>query len=370
MTGYDVWLLHPSARYPLALVSEFESLEYSKVVNDLGAFSLTLPGYFDVSLLAQDTRVVIMRKPDGGVRYLEFAGLIEDIERHTQASSNGGSEVVSAMGYDLNSLLNRRIVAYAAASAQAQKTDQADDMLKAMARENLGSSAIAARDLTAAGFTVAADVGLGTSLTKGFSWQNLLLAMQGVSESSHSTETTSAYFGIVPLNIGDLCEFRTNILQWGSDRRLNSASAVVFTLSTNISEAQRIKDYRSERNHAYAGGQGEEAARVIQESEDLAREGASLFNRREVFVDARNETDVNAVLAAARSAVQAGAPRNFFSGQIINLGQYVYGRDFNHGDYVTAIYKGERLDCRIDTVHVQVSRSGGEQVQFNMQKDF
>jgi hypothetical protein len=367
VSEYSVWLLQGAAGYPLDLVDEYESLEYVKVINGLGAFTITLPATFDLSLIQQDTRIVIFRKPPGGTRSLDFCGFAQFIEQKVSKDSL----VWSVSGYDLNDLLNRRIVAYAAGTAQAEKTDQADDMLKAIVRENLGSSAIAARDLSASGLTVQADVGLGTSLTKGFSWRNLLLTLQEISDVSHSTETTSAYFGIVPLNIGWECEFRTNILQWGNDHRFQTGTqgAVVFSLELgNVSDATRQKEYRSEVNYAYAGGQGEESSRVIQEASDAARIGASPFNRREQFVDARNETLTAAVLAAANAAVRNGRPRNFFSGNITNIGSYVYGRDYGHGDYVSAFFLGELLHCRIETVQVRIN-NGEENVTFNLRSE-
>lgn len=311
---------------------------------------------------------MVFRKESGGAKVLDCSGFVEFIDKKVL----GDSPVWVLSGYDLNSLLNRRIVAYAAASAQAQKTGAADNLIKAIVRENLGSSAIAARDLSASGFTVQADVSLGTSLSKGFSWRNLLLVLQEIADASHSTEATSVYFGIVPLNLGWDCEFRTNIQQWGNDHRFQTGTqgAVIFSLELgNISDASRQREYRNELNYAYAGGQGEESARIIQEASDTVRIGSSPFNRREIFVDARGLADTASVLAEAQAAVRSGRPRNFFSGNITNIGQYIYGRDYFHGDYVSAFYLGELIDCRIETVQVRISGGGDEQVSFTLRSE-
>lgn len=368
MNEYSVWLLHNAYGYPLDLVEEFQALDYVKVTNGVGAFTLTLPSSFDLSIVQEDSRIAVMRKPDNGARSLDFCGFVRKIDK----TQRGQAEYWTLYGYDLNYLLQSRIVAYAAGTAQASKSDQADDMMKAIIRENLGASAIAARDLTAFGLTVQADVGLGTSLEKQFAWRNVLDALKEIADASHVTEATCAYFGIVPLNIGWECEFRTNIGQWGLDHRFpnGAAGAVLFSLElANVTDVDRTKSWTEEITYAYAGGQGEGAARVIQESQDVTRVGASPFNRKEIFVDARNETVPAAVLDAADSAVRNGRPRNTFNGQLVDISsQSVYGRDYGHGDYVTAIYRGETIDCRIDTVHININ-DGKEQVEIGLRSE-
>jgi hypothetical protein len=367
-TQYACWLLNQSAGYPLDLIEEFQSLDYVKTVNNVGAFTLTLPASFDLSLVQEDSRIAVMRQPDGGARTLDFVGFVRKIGK----TQRGQAEYWTLYGYDLNYLLQSRIVAYAAGEAQSAKTGAADNIMKAIVRENLGASAIAARNLTASGFTVQADVGLGTSLEKGFAWRNVLDVLKEIADASHSVETTSAYFGIVPLNIGWECEFRTNIVQWGLDHRSPSGAAgvVIFSLElANITDVDRVRSWADEITYAYAGGQGEGVARVIQESQDAARVGASPFNRKEIFVDARNETVAAAVLDAADSAVRNGRPHNTFNGSLVNIaGSSIYGRDYGHGDYVTAVYHGETIDCRIDTVRVNIN-AGKETVEIGLRSE-
>lgn len=366
MSEIDIYLLHPAVGYPLAVIDQFVSLTYTKVVNNFGAFTLTLPKTFNSALVQEDTRVIIYRKPRGGVRNIDFAGFVRKIEKPTQ----GLQQSIVLSGYDLNDLLRRRIVAYAAASSQAAKSDQADDMVKAIVRENLGASAIAARDLSANGFTVQADTGSGTSVEKAFARRNVLTVLQEIADASHSTEATCIYFGIVPLNTGWECEFRTKVGQWGNDHRFPSgiAGAVVFGLEfANMADVNRSVDWSDEINYAYAGGQGEEALRTIKESSDAARIGASPFNRCETFIDARNATVDNQVQDAADGAVREGRPHNLFTGKILDTSQ-VYGRDWGHGDYVTGVYQGETINCRIETVTVTI-QNGAETLDASLRSE-
>ena len=364
---YSIWFLHPATGDLLALVEEFAELSYTKVVNAVGAFTLKMPAQtsapgvvFDPSLIHEDTRIAVWRKPAQGVRILDFVGFVRYFDRRTE---NDNLYYIMS-GLDLNYLLDSRIVAYYAGSAQADKTDQADDMMKAIVRENLGSTATdmlssTTRDLpqTDTGFSVQADAGLGNSVSKAFAYRNILLVLQEIADASHETsEAASVYFGIVPLSQGWECEFRTNIQQWGLDHRYPSGAqgAVIFSLEFgDITDVSRFTDWRNERTYVYAGGQGENVLRDIQVASDAARIGASPFNRREDFVDARNATTSAQVLDAANAGLRAGRPRNTFTARWVDATK-VYGRDFGHGDYITAVYLGETVDCRIDAVTITV----------------
>jgi len=385
---FSIWFLHPANGLTIAFIEQFAELSYTKVVNAVGAFTLKvpvnalkivplvpfLPGItleFE-TVIEQDTRIVIWRKPANGVRAIDFVGFVRYVEKKAE-----NDQVYFVMsGMDLNYLLDSRIVAYFAGSAQADKTDQADDMMKAIVRQNIGSGATdlngdTSRDLSSRGLTVQADVGLGNSISKAFAYRNVLLVLQEISDASHETsESGSVYFGIVPLNQGWECEFRTNLQQWGLDHRYPSgaAGAVIFSLEFgDLADVSRYTDWRQETTYVYAGGQGENTLRDIQVASDTGRIGASPFNRREVFADARNVTTSAQVQDAAEAALREGRPRNLFSAKWVDATK-VYGRDFNFGDYITAVYLGETVDCRIDAIVVTVVGSV-ERVDINLRSE-
>jgi hypothetical protein len=187
---------------------------------------------------------------------------------------------------------------------------------------------------------------------------NALEVLKKLADESQTTPATAAYFGVVPLSTGWLCEFRTNPQQWGADHRHPSGPAgpVIFSLSfRNLENVTRNINYRAEVTYVYAGGQGEGAARNIQVAEDTARSGASPFNRCEAFVNASNSSTNAAVLGDASSAVRDGRPRRLFSANLTNVGSRIYGRDFGHGDYITCVFDGETIDARIDVVAVNIN---------------
>jgi hypothetical protein len=271
----------------------------------------------------------------------------------------------------MNDLLKTRIIAYAAGTAEASKSGFADYIMKEIIYENLGGVTFVPRDITPLGFSIAPDVDLGTVVTLSFSWEPMLDTLKKISDASQATPATAVYFGIVPLGTGWLCEFRTNIQQWGQDHRHPSGPAgpVIFSLSfRNLENVTRNVNYRDEVTFAYAGGQGDGALRNIQTDEDAIRVGASPFNRREVFVNANNSTTNASVMAEATAAVRAGRPRRLFSANLTQVGNRVYGRDYGHGDYVTCVFEGETIDARIDAVSVNVS-GNNEDVQMLVREE-
>jgi hypothetical protein len=211
-TAHEIWLARDSGER-LAILDGVVRFSYTRVVNNSGHFSLTLTGAFDKTLLAKDRRVLFWRKPAGGAMSLAFVGLI----RRVRTSTNGaGLTVRTVSGHDLTGLLRRRVVAYAAASAQAAQEDQADDMLTEIVKDNLGADASAARALSTTYFSVAVSPAAGPSITKGFSYRNVLDVMREIADAARQAGTY-LFFGIVPTT-DSAFEFRTRTGEWGRDR--------------------------------------------------------------------------------------------------------------------------------------------------------
>src|SRR5574343_782046 len=146
MSGaYQVWLDDALG----TRVTELGSLIGMSIVKGVqsGAWSVALPGDFDLYLIAKDQLIEFWRKPYLSLQpQLLFVGMVKTI-RQEENESGIGNLIIG--GPDARALLGSRIVAYPAGSAQAAKTDYADDMMKAIVRENLGSTATdTTRDLT------------------------------------------------------------------------------------------------------------------------------------------------------------------------------------------------------------------------------
>lgn len=362
---YQIWLYN-KAQEPVLLAQDFIKLEYAQRINEVGTFELTLPGdaipttYTDLT----DWQLVVWRQPSATVRYIDFAGFVRSWDRY----HDGNLSRIVLRGPDYNDLLDRRIVAYKSTSAQADKSsDQADDMAKAVVRENLGASATDTdRRITSYGFSVQADASTCTPLSKGMAYRNVLTTLQEIAKSSLSTVATAMFFGVVPLGDGTTMEFRTNAAQWGNDHRYPSGSSgpVVFALERgNMSNPKLAIDRREEITVVYGGGKGEGLARYVVEVEDTARAAESLFNRREGFYDGRMSENAS-VSSAARSLLEKGQPSRRFSYEVqdsytsTGSPSTVYGLHWHFGDRVTGSYSGAQYDLHAAAVAITVDNYG------------
>lgn len=356
-TQYEIWLARDDGTR-LAILDQTGGFSYTLVVNNVGYFTLTLPGTFDRTLLKKDRRVLFWRKPPGGALKLPFVGLIRRVRTSTDSR---GLTTRRVSGYDLTGLLKRRVVAYAAGSASAAMTDQADDLLTELAKDNLGADATAARQLSSTYFSVAASPAAGPSITKAFAYRNVLDVMREVADASRQAGTY-LFFGIVPTSESAF-EFRTRTGEWGRDRTSDSGNGLVFGLEFgNLANPMLDEDATDEVNFAYGLGRGEEDDRNVQTSEDTTRSGASLFARSEAAANAVHETTDAGVTDVADARVQKGRPVTVFTADLLSVPGSEFGQDYDFGDRVTVTYDGLQFDALIRAATVTVDENGRETI--------
>ena len=108
-----------------------------------------------------------------------------------------GLRTLTVTGVDGNDLLRRRIVAYAAGAAQAEMTDQSDDMCRAIVLDNLGSDAAdGAADQQHVSEPVRRRTRMAASLTKAFARRNVLTVLQDIADIA-ATAGTPIYWHMV-----------------------------------------------------------------------------------------------------------------------------------------------------------------------------
>jgi hypothetical protein len=354
--SYSVWLADPVGQR-LALLDQFLRLEYVRVLNAPGVLKIDLPYNFPISYLRVDNRIDVWRR-FAGLRYRDTQAVwfIRSIQKRL---AENGQRFISVIAYSAMELLSRRIVAYAAGSSQASKTDQADDMMKAVVRENLGSSATDTdRDLSDY-LSVAPDTGAGPSLSMTFPRENVLKVCQDISQAA-AEAGTPVYFDVVAA--GDDLQFVTYPSYLGVDHSQTGPAPIVLSPAAGtLTDVLREYDHADEVNYVYVGGQGEESNRTVVSGGASERMALSVWNRRESWVDAR-DTGTAAVLEDDRdAALRAGRPRQVFSGKIVQTGAVYYGV-WGFGDRVAGELDGEVVDAVIDEVRVKVE-AGEEEVR-------
>jgi hypothetical protein len=371
MATYEIWLADDEGNR-LENLNQFTNLEYVIAIGETGWFNLELP--YDADLLAMDStkpdrQIHIMRAPDGGSLALEQAYFIE---RWAFPTSNGLTTCKLA-GSGLNKLLDRRIVGYYAGSSQASMTGvEADDMMKRIVDDALGSDAntdydgnpVTGRDIEALGFSIEAEATLAPQISRAFSWQNLLSTLQGI-QAQTKAEGDETFFNIVATGTSPLtCEFRTYINQPGDDRTGGQPNALRFgTEWGNVDNPTLTVDYADLKNFVYIGGSGQESARAIEEVSDAASIALSQFGRRETFAT-DTSTDVTAVLqSAGYTRLTQNKVKTTFTAEIQDTPDAPYGgaNGWNAGDKITISYIGRQIDAIVRRVRVYIGVDG-EQV--------
>jgi hypothetical protein len=359
-SSYEIWLLDPLGN-PLDIIDEWLYLRYDRAINNIGALELGLDGsYANPDFIKEDGRVVVWRN-----------GAIETettwfIRRVIKTLETDGTLTISIAAFSANELLARRIVAYDAGTTYADKSDQADDMMKAVIRENFGSSASNANRNAAAYFSVEADVSLGPSMAKSFGWNNVMDVMQDISLTTISSGS-SVYFDVVSPTYSTV-EFRTYRGQRGIDHTFpNGTPPVVFSPERgNLVSVIRSFDWTNEISYVYAGGQGFSQFRYISTASSSDRIGVGPFNRREMFLNATQEGTATAVDSAALAALRENRGQRVFHGEIVSIpGATEYGVHWNFGDLVTVEFENEMINCSIDALQIEVE-AGKETIKASL----
>jgi len=361
--SYEVWICDPLGNR-LAFVDNLISLSAVRVVDNVGSVTLQLPGDFDQDLLQLDGMIEIWRSPyTAGSLRLETVGFM----RYFSFEENSeGIQSITVGGPDQVDLLERRIVAYAASSSQARKTDVLDDMMKAIVRENLGSlSTDTSRNLSALNFSVEGDRTLGPSSTRAFSWKNVLQTLQELSELSIELENP-IYFDVVPVIISPTrigFQFRTYQNQRGVDRTLADDPLLFGVESGGLLEPSLSYDYRAEANYIYSGGQGSGSDRTVVEASDTARIGASPWNRRESFADARNENSEAGVTAVSQGKLEEAKPFVRFAGTLKDTPHLRFGLDWDLGDLIPVSHMGRQFNVQVTAVKFEINAEGDKTIE-------
>lgn len=363
-TSYEIWLTS-DAGVRLAPLSNILSLEASKVDGKIGAFRATLPLSFNPDLIAPDRLIQIWRQPEGGLLGLWGVYLLREWEFSTQ----GSRQMLEIGGPDMKDLLARRIVAHYAGSSNASKTDNADNIIKAIVRDaiaNGSNPAPTAGTRVWSNLSVEADVGLGPTLTWSFPWDYLLTNSGGILvelQKASREAGTEVFFDIVPNVVSTnsiTFQFVTKIGQPGQD----VSDRVTFDQgSGNMKNPRRRESHRQEKNYIYAGGQGEKSTRNIQQVYDSARYGQSIWGRCEGFADARDQSTDNGVREVGRAALEDGRPTVTFTAQPVDTESTRFGIDWDFGYRVGAKYLAWQFNCIIRAATISLDDSGKEDIR-------
>jgi hypothetical protein len=342
----------------------FVSLSYGLKEIEPGVLEFTLPGDFDMTLLAIDNQVEIYREIANGSLQLEgdTAWFIRKVKPLT---TQDGLAIIQVTAFSALEIMQRRIVAYFSGTSYTDKEKIPwDDMLREIVDENYGPGASyggdPARNLEP-WLVVEPDYSWGVSYTRSMPWRNILNVLQDIVADVRGTGIYCS-FDVIRIGPGRF-EYRVFLGARGADHSSTSSTPVIVSEDRkNLLQPALDFDWSSEFNFAYGTGQGQGDQRIIKTAADTTRINISPFNRREFNRDARQAEIADSVQAEANSALEEGRPKRTFTGLISQTEGCLYGVHWKWGDIVTAEYKGISIDCHVDAVTVMVDASGTEVV--------
>lgn len=354
MIAYSCRVADPFGQ-PLMEIATFVSLEYVLSVSGIGVLQLTVPASFDDRLFRLDGRVGVWRSIHGRPPTLDGESMF--FIRTWQYTRN----TTTITAYHAKSLLQRRILAYSAGTMYATKSAMpAGNLIKTLARENLGSGIVGSDRLGAetqadlsAWLAVQTNTNDGATIAAQDAYANLYDLIKEISNASTQAGIYLTADIVAPTE--STLELRTYAGRRGVDHRAGSAAPIILSEDVGtLTNCQLTIDRAQEATMAMCGGGGEGTARLSATSLDIARMGDSPYNRLEIFGDYTTIKDSAVLQAKADALVQAGRPRITFQADIVETDVCTRGIHYDLGDLITAEFRGQQYDCRLDTINVSV----------------
>ena len=359
----------------VAIIDDWRSLSFSKIVNEVGSLTLTMNGKdAKVALFGLDGQLEVWRRDIGtGVDwYIEWEGFLRTFS-HTY--DDDGNYEFSAAAVTYNHLLKRRIVGYQAGSTQSVSSGAADDAMNQIVRENLGSLAtvINGRVLEGAipGFSVQADSTSAPAFDGQNSFKNVFELLLEISKA------TSVDFDVVGVGDG-LYEFKTfyptrgnNLTTVGLDvtTGLNSSGnyPVVFNpLLGNMGTPTYEENRSDEVTFAIIGGQGTETDRNILVLPSSAAND-SVLNQIEVYSDSKSSEGNDDLDSDADTILADKQQKQTFEFTPLMTPTSAYANQYYWGDFVTAQFGNlDGVNKRVLQVDITVGDDGKEDIKFTL----
>ena len=318
-----------AAGVTVAILTDFESLAYSKRVNAPGVASWRLHGDHEaISLHEHRGQVEIWRRnADLDIDwYCDFYGLFLD-----QGYAYTDRDVWTGRSYGTNWLLSTRWVAWYASTANRTKftATAAETILKTLVDYNAGANATVAngrlREGAITGLSIQADGAGGNTLDWFCPWQSLLPTLQRVAD------VAGGDFDLVRTGAATV-EFRWYAGQLGTDR---SATVIFAVERGNMANPRYHYDRADERTAVIVAGQGEldDRATVVRTGTDY-----SAANDIEAIKDARHIDSVAGLEDHADQYLDDKQARQVITFDVLQTPACLYGVDYEMGDLVTARY--------------------------------
>lgn len=347
----------------IALFDNFEKLEYSNVIDDVGYFSLTINADDPrVGLFALDGIVKVRRSIPGlGLDwYDDFIGLYRT---PIYELGEDGREMFTAIGVSTNDMLRRTVIGYKAGTIRAAKNIASETAMKEYVHENCGIGATIAlgrqADGVLPGFVIDPDLAYGYIWSGDMAGANLLDILRDIASYSNIDFEVKL--------VTNHYVFYTYPDQYGLDRTVvgldpytgkNAAGNYPVIFSKNFSNIKSLKctyDRIPEVNRVFMLGKGDGSTRVWQ-TVTAASVLDSIYNRREASRAGSNQEFLYQLTQAGVGELSAGMAKLEIQFVPFQQPSCAYGKHYRVGDRVSLIYRGITLNYKLMACKVNVGK--------------
>lgn len=354
--GISLTLWTPDYGYIGAM--EYESAEIGQREREIGKGGISgARGVDPQAFFTRDALVVATvydrGAPDQRTLWFVRRPMIETVSR---------TDTVSCSLVDANDILRRRIIAYAAGSSQSQKSMQAAAMLVEMVREQFTTATDTTR---LAPLTVPDAPAYGSTQQQSFAHDTLIDALRDVCQTEIERGTWLG-FDVAPANFdgagiaGLALTFNVLAGLRGIDRR---GQLLLSAATGSLKKVKRWIDYRDEATRVYAGGAGQEEARVVASATRADVSDLGPFGLIEDWIDATQVKTASYLTAKAEAELQERTARWQFSAPIAFGSDLVWNRDIGYGDIVSVEIDDRIVDARVEAYGASRDPERGTQIE-------
>ena len=392
-------MIYPNAKYEIYvcdnygnIVAPFNIVDFNlfvevmiqRSVNEIGSCYIKLSGGSNstsvltfmsrYNLLKKDTILLIYRIVGSKKSLLlDTLWFVRTIEQYRETT---GSFILKITAYDTNYLLASRLTSgqFNNSPQTIYEKTQISTIMSNLVASNIGSKSGVRR---MASFSEAVDLGnYGYSVEHytatgiSYPYVNLLSALQELSQLTQTPSQTNedlfpVFFDTVAVDSNSFI-FQLFANQRGADRRYSNGSRKGLLLSDTLGQLQRLRfeaDWQDEKTSITAVYRLNNQV-FIATNRDERRIANSPFAVREAFITASTIDVKSATINALREPINF--PKYTVYATIQDVPAFLFGIDWNYGDYVTVNAFGTQVDARIHAITITLTNKA-EQIDVNMQ---
>ncbi len=350
------------AGVPVAVITDYLELGYSKRVNEPGLLTVALKGdHPAIALLQHAGQVEVWRRDPARDLdwHCDFRGLYMS---QTRAFSDHELFVMSCPG--AMTQLAWRYVAYPAGTINrnAFENKPAETIMRQLVKYNATASATTPdgriRPGAITGISEGADLGRGKRVDWYCAWKNLLETLQDLAK------VAGGDFDLVQTG-AQAWTFQFYPGQLGTDRSGSGSDGVLFALERgNMANAVYKLDRMGEATVAIVGGQGEAQDRLV--VVETGPDYHPTLNNIEKFTDGRSDASENGLRNTGRKLLEEKRAVGSLTFDVIQTPNTLYGKHYFLGDLVRARYAGIDMVRKVLAVSINFRDTGEEAIQLEM----